>query len=66
MSIQIGDIVAYDVHELSELLQLQERTVREYIASGKLRGRKLGKRWYVSQEALREFFNGQEEREAEG
>lgn len=65
MSVKIGDLELYTVEELSSSLGIQERTIREYLKSGKLRGRKLAKRWYVTEEALREYFQA-EEPEPEG
>jgi excisionase family DNA binding protein len=59
----IGDLVLYDVEELSELLGVQDRTIRAYIKDGKLKGRKLAKRWYVTAESLREYFEQPEPEE---
>ncbi len=56
MPIQISGMELYDVEELSSLLHIQERTVRRLLAEGKLKGRKLAKRWYVSADSLREYF----------
>lgn len=61
------DLVLYDVEELSKALAIQERTIRALLREGKLKGRKLAKKWYVTQEALQEYFrqpepgHGQEE-----
>lgn len=60
MSVKIGDLELYTVEELSSSLGIQERTIREYLKSGKLRGRKMAKRWYVTEEALREYFEAEE------
>jgi len=56
----IGDIRLYSVDELSELLSIQETTIRKYLRDGKLKGRKLAKRWYVSEESLADYFRQQE------
>lgn len=60
MSVKIGELELYTVEELSGLMGIQERTIREYLKSGKIRGRKLAKRWYVTEEALREYFEAEE------
>ena len=65
MSVKIGELELYTVDELSTLMGIQERTIREYLKAGKIRGRKLAKRWYVTEEALREYFET-EEPEPEG
>ena len=55
--IEIGDRIAYDLRELSQKLQLSERTIRKYINSGKLQAFKLGLKYYVTQEAVDEYFD---------
>lgn len=66
MTVKIGELELYTVEELSELMGIQERTIREYLKSGQLKGRKLGKRWYISESALREYFEaGEPEPEGE-
>jgi excisionase family DNA binding protein len=46
----------YDVPQLAELLRVSQRTVRMYLTKGTLIGRKVGKRWLVSEDALRAFL----------
>lgn len=57
MPIQAGGLKLYDVEELSQLLDIQERTVRRLFREGTLKGRKLAKKWYITAEALREYFS---------
>lgn len=56
----IGDIKLFTVEELSELLEVQETTIRKYLRDGRLRGRKLARRWYVSEDSLAEYFSKSE------
>lgn len=56
MPIQVGDMKLYDVEELSEMLSIQPVTVRKYLREGKIRAKKLAKRWYVTEESLKEYF----------
>ncbi len=56
MTIQLGDIKLFSVKELSNILGVTELTIRSYITSGKLKGRKFGTRYLVSEENLREYF----------
>lgn len=65
MTKHIGGLTLYDVSELAAALDVQERTIREYLKSGKLKGRKMAGRWYVTEEALREYFEEPEEPEDE-
>jgi excisionase family DNA binding protein len=54
---QIGSLTLYSVDDLHEQLGLSKMTIRTYLREGKIRGRKLGVSWYVTEEALREYFN---------
>lgn len=56
MPIQVGDLKLYDVEELSEMLHIQERTVRKILRDGTLKARKLARKWYVSEDSLKEYF----------
>ena len=59
MPIQIGDIKLYSLKELSEKLEVTRVTLRSYLRSGKIKGRKMGTTWYVTEESLREYFNAE-------
>ena len=56
MSIQVGDMKLYDVEELAGMLSVGLPTIRRYLREGRLKGKKLAKRWYVSEENLKEYF----------
>ena len=56
MSIQVGDMKLYAVEEVAEMLSVGEPTIRRYLRQGRLKGKKLAKRWYVSEENLKEYF----------
>jgi len=56
MPIQMGDLKLYAVEELAQLLGIQETTVRKILREGKISGRKLAKRWYVSEDSLQAYF----------
>jgi len=56
MSIQVGDMKLYDVEELAEMLNVGTPTIRRYLREGKLRGKKMAKRWYVSEDSIKEYF----------
>ena len=56
MSIQLGNLVLFDVRELSKKFDMSPVTVRILFRRGKLKGRKIGKRWYISEDALRDYF----------
>jgi excisionase family DNA binding protein len=54
---KIGSLTLYSVDDLHEELGLSKMTIRAYLREGKIRARKLGVQWYVTEEALREYFN---------
>jgi len=56
--IQIGDIKAYDVQEIAKALDMTPQSVRKFIREGRIKGRKVGTRWYVTEEAMREYLLG--------
>mgnify|MGYP001357042417 FL=1 len=57
MSIQFGGLILFDVRELSKKFGLHPVSVRQLFSTGKLKGRKIGKRWYLTEDALREYFD---------
>ncbi len=52
----MGDLKLYPVEELATLLNIQESTVRKILREGRIPGRKLAKRWYVSEDSLQAYF----------
>ncbi len=58
----IGDLRLYDLDELSNLLGMHKKSLTDkYIKTGVIRARKFGVRWYVPEDALKEYFAGKEE-----
>ena len=53
----IGDLRLYDLKELSKLSGVHVDSLKSYIRSGRLKGRKFGREWYVSERALQEYFD---------
>ena len=64
---QIGSLILYSIDDLHEQLGVSKLTLRSYLRSGRIRGRKLGVSWYVTEESLQEYFNapGQRSSDAE-
>jgi len=46
----------YSVEDLVTLLNLSDRTVRAYLREGKIRARKIGLRWRVTEANLKKFL----------
>jgi len=57
MPLKIGEIKLYSIAELAKDLKVTKETLRAYLKKGKLKGQKMGTRWYVTEESLKEFFN---------
>ena len=56
MPSKIRDIILYSVPELSQELNVTTVTVRKYLKLGKLKGKKVMGRWFVSGEEVTESF----------
>ncbi len=59
---KIGDLTLYTVLELSKSLDVTEVTLRRYINEGKLKAKKIGGAYHVSEDSLREFIDKSEVR----
>lgn len=58
MPIKLGDLELYSVEELAKTLKVKEATIRDYLRRGLLPGNRIGTRWYVSTDALKEYWSG--------
>jgi len=60
---KIGGLTLYSVDDLHKQLGLSKLTIRAYLRDGRLKGRKLGVQWFVTEEAIREYFEQPEPQE---
>jgi len=58
MPLVVDDIKLYSVRELSEMLGITTATILTYIKSGRLKAQKIGGRWQIASDNLREFLTG--------
>jgi len=58
MPVKLGPMLLYTAKEISEILDLTSVTMREYIKDGKIKGQKVGGKWYITEDSLKAFFNG--------
>ncbi|MDP6084138.1 MAG: helix-turn-helix domain-containing protein [Verrucomicrobiota bacterium] len=58
--IEVDDFKAFDAHEVAEMLCLKYRTVTRYIQAGKIRARKIGKKYFVTEQDVKSFILAQE------
>ena len=63
---QIGEIKLYSVKDLHDALGVNERTIRAWFHTGRLKGVKIGAEWHITEENLRKFLNAEEGGEAKG
>jgi len=56
MTLKIGNITLFDIQELSKKFDLNPVTLRSYIKRGRLKGQKMGTKWYISEDSLKDFF----------
>ena len=61
-----GEIELLRVEDLAKTVGVHMETIKRYIRAGKLKARKIGKRYYVSKESLKEFVNAGEQGEGKG
>jgi excisionase family DNA binding protein len=54
--IKLGNTVIFDIKEVAVKFNLTTTTIRRYIKEGRLKGQKMGNRWYISEDAIAEFF----------
>ena len=58
--IEVDDFKAFDAHEVAEMLCLKYRTVTRYIQAGKIRARKIGKKYFVTEQDGKAFILSQQ------
>ena len=57
MPVVIGDLRLYTLDEIQEKLSISRRTLFTYIKTGRLKAQKFGSTTYVSEDALKDYFN---------
>lgn len=58
MTKEILGIKYYDANELVKIIGLSKNTILLYLKKGKIKGRKFGTKWFVTEEHLEEFLKG--------
>jgi Holliday junction resolvasome RuvABC DNA-binding subunit len=53
---KVEEDVLYDVGGLSLVLGIGEKTARKLLREGKIKGRKLSKKWYVTGSSIKSYF----------
>jgi excisionase family DNA binding protein len=53
----VEDIKIYDLEDLMKLFKVTRRTLYNYLKSGELKGKKIGAKWFVTEEDLKRFID---------
>lgn len=53
---QIDESKLYNVEEVSVILNVSDQTVRKHLRDMMLRGKKIGKRWYIEGKEIKKFI----------
>lgn len=61
--INLESIKMYDLQELSEKLGISVISLRQWIRQGKLKAKKIGVKYYVSEDSLIEFLKEDSKKE---
>jgi predicted site-specific integrase-resolvase len=54
---KVEDDVLYDVAGLCKVLGITEKTARKLLREGKIKGKKLAKKWYVQGSSIKSYFS---------
>lgn len=49
----------YTVEDLVRILPLTETSIRDYIKTGRIKGVKIGNKYYIPKENIQKFLNGE-------
>lgn len=53
---KLGSVVFYSIEDIANELQTHPETIRIYIRQGKLKAAKFGKKYWVTEESLKKYF----------
>lgn len=52
-------LIILSVAEVAELLKTTPQTIRIYINQGRIKAKKIGRRWLIEEQAIRDFLRDQ-------
>ncbi len=55
---EVVNIKIYEAKEVAEMLGITLQTVRTYIKNGRIKGQKVGNRWVVTEDSIKDFLRG--------
>jgi excisionase family DNA binding protein len=54
--VMIGEVRIFELRDVAARLGISMNTLRRYVRTGRLTAQKVGVKWMVSEDAIREFF----------
>ncbi|PKP61338.1 hypothetical protein CVT91_03435 [Candidatus Atribacteria bacterium HGW-Atribacteria-1] len=58
MPLEVSGLKLYNVDEVAEMLKSTKPTMRAYFREGKLIGRKISGKWYITEDNLKNYLSG--------
>ena len=55
-SVKMGDTTYYPIKEISRMFGITTLTLAKYCRSGKLKGKKIGGTWFITESNLKQFL----------
>jgi len=57
MPLEVSGIKLYNIVEVAEMLKSTQPTIRAYFREGKLMGRKISGKWYITEDNLKKYLS---------
>ncbi len=58
--VRLEDVKIYSLQEASKVMGLNKATIRSYLKSGALKGKHVAGKWWITDQAIKEFFIGKQ------
>ncbi len=56
--IEVDGVKVYSLEEAAKIMGLHKITVRKYLQTGALKGKKAGGQWRITEQSIRAFLTG--------
>ena len=58
MPLEVSGLKLYSVDEVAEMLKSTSPTIRAYFREGKIKGQKISRKWYITEDNLKNYLSG--------
>ena len=55
--IEIDGMKVYTLTEASKIMGMNKVTIRKYIHAGKLKAKMIGRKWWIPEKSIKDFFS---------